>query len=159
MDNSLTHSIVTHTHTTLSHITLSQAQLCHTRLSRTALSHTQQWRLAVWVDCGAVVFCVASAALCRYCIVLLDRISLSCPVLCCIVWSSRNVSMSVWLCVCLSVCVSVCLYVCMYICGDRSRNFLFKFNLRICEKIWGSLEPASCKFRARLAQSFAQRKL
>jgi hypothetical protein len=43
--------------------------------------------------------------------------------------------------------------------GDRSKTHQFKFSLRVCGELWGSLKPASRKFRARPAQVFAQGKL
>ena len=41
----------------------------------------------------------------------------------------------------------------------RSKTILFKFKLRVCGALWGSLKPASRKFCARPAQGFAQGKL
>ena len=43
--------------------------------------------------------------------------------------------------------------------GHRSKTLLFKFSLRVCRELWGSLKPASRKFRARPAQGFVQGKL
>ena len=51
----------------------------------------------------------------------------------------------------------MCIYIYMY--GDRSKTILFKFSLRVGGDLWGSLKPASHKFRARPAQGFAQGKL
>ena len=61
--------------------------------------------------------------------------------------------------------IYICIYVYLYLYtqtftyGDRSKTLLFKFCLRVCGELWGSLKPASRKFRARPAQGFVQGKL